>query len=72
MKIELSLSPEEMQDVVKALKKQEERKVCWYNHTVATGIEKWPHCPNCGSRLMYEQRYCKDCGQKMDWQEVEE
>ena len=64
MKIELSLSPEEMQDVVKALKKQEERKVHWQVH----GDDPWPHCPSCGSRLIYNQRYCKDCGQKIEWE----
>lgn len=69
MKIELSLSPEEMRDVVKALKKQEGRVPYWQEH----GTGRWAHCPVCGERVVYDlNRYCTVCGQKLDWQEVEE
>lgn len=28
------------------------------------------NCPSCGRRqkIMYEQNYCKVCGQKLDWE----
>lgn len=30
-------------------------------------------CPTCGRKqpIMYEQYYCKECGQKLDWSDEE-
>lgn len=68
MKVELDLTVEEMDDVMRALKRAERRepvRYCRHDGTV------WMHCPNCGSILQDRQRFCVSCGQKIDWSKEE-
>ncbi len=55
-------------EIREVLEKQQSKKV---------SIWPYPSCPNCGSvevqagAEMIELDYCQDCGQKLDWSEVE-
>ena len=66
MKIEINLTAEEMDDVVRALRRAEkERPVRYCRKDGAI----WTHCPTCGSLLQNGQRFCVSCGQRIDWSE---
>lgn len=28
-------------------------------------------CPNCNKKLAFKPKYCKDCGQALDWSEAQ-
>lgn len=32
----------------------------------------WDECPNCSSDVHYDEEYCCECGQNLDWEELEE
>lgn len=55
---------EAMEMAVKALEKQIEKKPIKDKE-----FSSLFDCPSCGRRqkIMYEQNYCKVCGQKLDW-----
>ena len=64
------------QDIVEALKKQQPKKVTvkttYYDELIAydtyqTVETKKYSCPTCGTNLFHEQKYCSECGQKLDW-----
>lgn len=67
------LDPEEIMD---ALKKQVPVLKLWEGDGYADGVmvyDTW-YCQNCGA--MYEEteeyRYCPNCGQALDWSELDE
>lgn len=39
-----------------------------------TAFFTFPICPNCKEELneYYKNKYCKDCGQRLDWSEYDE
>lgn len=43
------------------------RQVCIFN-----GGESFPRCPRCGITMDYMyHRFCKTCGQRLDWSEYD-
>lgn len=66
MKIEIDLTQEEMDDVMRALRRAEMTKP---NRYYRQDGKRWVHCPSCGSVLEDKQRFCMACGQKIDWNE---
>ena len=66
MKIEIDLTQEEMDDVMRALCRAEMKKPRRYYRQDG---KKWVHCYSCGSILEKPQRFCSACGQKIDWSE---
>ena len=56
----------------------EELKEAWEKQVAKKPIEKefynMPHysCPICEGGLYYEQEYCDECGQALEWEEEDE
>lgn len=66
---------------IEALEKQVPKKVIPYekklNDFLVQGylekgkIKKWNECPSCRKHV-YKELFCRRCGQKLDWSEVDE
>lgn len=61
----IALYPEEVRMCIDALEKQVPKKLIKY----ANGTEHCPCCELNNTRLGF--KVCVDCGQKLDWSEVE-
>lgn len=66
-----------IQDIVNALNKQQPKKVItkttYYDELIAYDtyetIETKRHlCPLCKTALFHVQKYCENCGQKLEWE----
>ncbi len=42
----------------------------WETNPVCDCVVDKDICPVCGSELTWKHKYCKDCGQALDWSEV--
>ena len=64
----ICLYPEEVQMCINALEKQVPKKVAYFKF----GVDAY-ECPNCEdiSLKISAGQYCRYCGQKIDWSEVE-
>ena len=54
---------------IKALKKQDSQKV---EKTILHFDGNHYKCPVCEELLSYDQKYCDECGQRLDWSEVKQ
>lgn len=60
---------------IKALEKQIAKKAkvekySFYPHSILIK-SRYGKCPNCGT-VQVDDRYCANCGQKLDWSETDE
>ena len=71
------------EEAITALEKQIPKKPVVYMITVektregeSREIISEAHCPRCGVNILFPRgcgsKYCDECGQKLDWSEVEE
>lgn len=69
-----TLSDEEYEKLVEKASYQDAKKTEWTSDGYADGNEVWDaFCPRCGSELdeCIDLRYCRKCGQRLDWSEGE-
>lgn len=59
-------TPEECRAAVEKRKSKKPNKCIGFTESLFV-------CPTCGRKqpIMYEQHYCKECGQKLDWSDEE-
>lgn len=70
--IDLCLYDEEVQMCINALEKQKEKKVIDITPFFSdTGVYRCPKCKDIYTFKQGKPNYCSECGQKLDWSEVE-
>ena len=66
-----------LEEIAEAVSKQIPKKVVvkttYYDELIAydsydTIATKRHHCPLCKTALFHVQKYCENCGQKLDWE----
>ena len=68
----IDLYPEEVQMCIDALEKQVAKKVIDITPAFSdTGIYRCPKCKDIYTFKQGQPNYCSECGQKLDWSEVE-
>lgn len=61
------LTTEQFNDVMEALEKQVPKKPDAWKGKIFDGFV----CTKCNTIVFYDYKYCKRCGQAIDWSEVE-
>ena len=51
--------------------KETPKKVVIINHS-KLGHSYATHCPNCNEHVIWEDKRCLECGQKLDWSDIDE
>ena len=64
--------------VVCSIKEEVAKMPCVYMHeqndkrTAIKPVEKFPfhHCPSCNTVVSEHNKFCSECGQKLDWRDL--
>ena len=56
----------ELEEYQKLKDKETPKKVIIINHS-KLGHSYATHCPNCNEHVIWEDKRCLECGQKLDW-----